>query len=370
MNKTTKIIIWIVIAVVIIVGIWYEVNKKLARNNTIKIGVVLALTGKGADLSNYIKNGIDLAVEKYGRNNIQLVYEDDSCDPKKAVSAFEKLTTVDGVKVIIGSFCSSATLAMAPIAEARKIVLITPASSAEDISQSGDFIFRNHSRGSLEMTKFGLFMGKKFKNIVIFFDKTNDGTVSAAKYFQDGVVEAGGNIIKSEGVSSGQSYATEIIKIKSDLEKASAIHIEALAQDAVVMVKKMAEFGIKKQLSFDKIVASKEFVDPLGKLTEGILYIEPKFDKNTDPDFTESYQNKYNIDPNVFSAQGYDTFMILAKIMEEKCGNDSVCVKNELYRIKDYHGAGGLISFDQNGDVEKEEIIKTVKNGQFVPYGE
>jgi branched-chain amino acid transport system substrate-binding protein len=53
-----------------------------------------------------------------------------------------------------------------------------------------------------------------------------------------------------------------------------------------------------------------------------------------------------------------------------KRNGDPTCIKDQLYKIKDYPGASGKTSFDENGDALKEIIIKTIKNGQFVPYKE
>jgi hypothetical protein len=41
-------------------------------------------------------------------------------------------------------------------------------------------------------------------------------------------------------------------------------------------------------------------------------------------------------------------------------------MKNWLYKVKDYQGAEGAISFDDHGDVLKTLVLKTIKSGQFV----
>ena len=374
MNKTTKILIWLIVVIVVIAGIWWRVGKKstqlpTGKKEVIKIGVLIPLTGKAADLGKYLKNGIDMAFNDYGKENIKLIYEDDACDPQRAVSAFRKLIDLDKVSAVIAASGSPCTLAVAPIAEENKVVLITPCSAAETISEAGDFIFRNHSRSSLEMKKLGKFMAENYKNIAIFYDNTNDAMILGEKYLKKSIIENGGEVIHSIGYISGQaSYRTEILKIKPDLDRINAIHIESLTRDAVIFVKELAEMGINKQLFLNKVAASKEFIESLGDLAEGIIFIEPKFDKEDNPTFWTKYEERYGEPPMIFSVQAYDSFMIIAKIMHDKCGNDSICLKEELYKVS-YQGAGGKISFDENGDVvEKEIVLKTIKNGKFVPY--
>ena len=59
---------------------------------------------------------------------------------------------------------------------------------------------------------------------------------------------------------------------------------------------------------------------------------------------------------------------IVADAVKSCKGDNSECIKSFLYKVKDYPGVGGLTTFDQNGDVVKPVILKTVKNGQFVKY--
>ena len=131
MQKTTKIIIGVIIAIIIIGGIWYSVIKKPAEEEeVIKIGATLPLTG---DMSNYgvdAKNAIDLAIEEInevGINEkiIKISYEDDQCDPKQIVTTVNKLINIDKVKIILGAFCSGATLTAVPITQSNNVFLLS-----------------------------------------------------------------------------------------------------------------------------------------------------------------------------------------------------------------------------------------------------
>jgi branched-chain amino acid transport system substrate-binding protein len=67
MNKTTKIIIGIIVAIIIIYGIWYGVSKKPIAPTTkepIKIGVLAPLTGEAASYGQNALAGITLAVNE------------------------------------------------------------------------------------------------------------------------------------------------------------------------------------------------------------------------------------------------------------------------------------------------------------------
>ena len=73
---------------------------------------------------------------------LELVVEDSKCGAQDAIAAYNKLTDVDGVKIILGTSCSSAMLGAAPLAEADGVILFSGLASNPDIANAGDYIFR------------------------------------------------------------------------------------------------------------------------------------------------------------------------------------------------------------------------------------
>ena len=65
-----------------------------------------------------------------------------SANAQDAITAFQKLTDVDGVKIILGTSCSGAMLGAAPLAEAESVILFSGLASNADIAEAGDYIFR------------------------------------------------------------------------------------------------------------------------------------------------------------------------------------------------------------------------------------
>lgn len=375
MSKTTKIIIGVIIVIIIIGGIWYGVSRKPIEEKVIKIGVILPLSGKVAGPGQDITNAISLALEDINKEKkiIELTYEDSECDAKKAVTAYNSLVNVKGVKIIIGALCSPSTLVIAPLAEKDKVILITPASAAEAISEAGDFIFRNHTKDSDEARTLADFMVEEYKNIAVMYSVSNDSTVQREKYFSEEFQKKGGSInLKLSFTDEHQDFATEIAKIKQIEEEIDAIYVLApAASNAARIVKQLTELGVQKQIFGDKSWATSEFVDAVGNLSDGIVYTEAEFTRTTNPEFWDRFNKRFNKTPPSWAAQGYDTLMILSQIIFDKnCGVDTTCIKDELYKVKDYPGVAGSTTFDGNGDAIKPITIKTIRNGQFVPYEE
>jgi branched-chain amino acid transport system substrate-binding protein len=372
MNKTTKIIIGIIVAIIIIGGVWYGVSKKPTTPTTkepIKIGVILPLTGNAAAYGNQIKKGIDLALQEIKDSQINILYEDSKCDPKEGISAYNKLVNIERVKIIIGDFCSSVVLAIGPLAEQNHILLITPGAAARQISQLGDYIFRNHVTMGQKTGTLAQFASKKFRKVAIIYNSSNDAFVDGMNVFKELYTKQPNNeIVAIEAFKTGDSdFRSQLSKIKN--KNPEAIYIGSLASELGLIVKQIKELNINAQILTDDGVLDPQFLKNTGNLSEGIIFGTTNFDKSFAPDFWNNYLSSFKEEPTIFSAQGYDTLKIFYSIIKDKCQNgDPTCIKDELYKIKNYPGASGKTSFDENGDALKEIIIKTIKNGQFVPY--
>jgi branched-chain amino acid transport system substrate-binding protein len=370
MNKATKIIIGIIIAIIVIGGIWYGASKKptpVTEKESIKIGVILPLTGRGASLGENIQNAITLALDKIGNKNIKVIYQDEKGDPKEAISAYQNLR-MEGIKVIIGPGFSGGVLAVAPLAEKDKVIILTPSGAADSISDAGDFIFRNNAMVKDKETKLAEFAAKKYSKVATIYDQSVEGLVSAEKIFSEVFTKNGGTIVERQGFPRGETdFRTYLSKIK--LKNPEALALFAIMPASAQIIKQIKELGINLVILADDATATEtSFLESIGSLAERIIFSGSQFDRSTNPEFWDSYKERFGKEPNIYAAQAYDSFMILMNTIQKCNGIDTECIKNELYKIKNYPGAAGLTSFNEKGDAIKPIIIKTIKNGQFVPY--
>lgn len=383
-NQTKKIIGIVVLAAIIVtVAVIFRqfgsgpVHKDLSVNKdgAIKIGVILPMTGKAGSFGKYVQDALDIAMDEIGLvlaqnsvRKIELIYQDSECDPKKAVSAYRFMHDVNDIKVFIGDVCSNCTLAIAPLAEKDKAILITPASSAMTISEAGDFVFRNHTSDKAEMELLAPYVVEKYKKIVMLYDSSNDSMVIQKEIFAHILTWLGGRIVADMPIVAGKGdYKTELVMLRPMLDELDAVFVLGFAGDAVIITEQLDQLKIKKPIIGVKTFGTPEYVDNVSReLSHGIIYAEAAYDENTNPDFWDKYLNKAGKAPTVWSAQGYDTLKILAMILETCSPDDTVCIRDELYKVKDYPGVAGKTTFDGNGDVIKEIAIKQIQKGKFV----
>jgi branched-chain amino acid transport system substrate-binding protein len=164
-------------------------------------------------------------------------------------------------------------------------------------------------------------------------------------------------------------FRTSLLKLKNS--NARAVFCLAHSQQFGLILKQAKELNLDKQWFGTFSAEGPTLINTAEETANGLIYSH-FFDagnpsNNFERIYLEEYQNEYGRQSEAFAALAYDNVRILAEAMKH-CKNpeDTECVKNELYKIKDFQGATGLTSIDQNGDTTKQAILKTVKNQEFV----
>ena len=375
MKNMTKTILWLIIAIIIIGGIWYGVSREPAEvgERPIKIGFIAPLTGDVATIGQNTRAGVELAVEqineKGGINGrkLEVIFEDGRCNAKEATSAANKLVNIDRVPVIIGGLCSSETLAAAPIAENGKTVLFSNCSSNPDITNAGDYIFRDYPSDSFQGVEAANFVYNDLgiKNVAVIYC-LSDWCVGVVQVFKEKFPELGGVVLIEESYEqTARDLRSQLTKIKQS--NPELIYFVGYTEASIVGLKQIKELGIEA-----KILGADAWDDPkipeqAAEAAEGLMYTMP-FSPMTD-EFKAAMEAKTGgKDLTICTPQAYDSVNIIAEIMK-RVGTDSTKIKDELYKVKGYEGVSGIITLDKNGDLATASyIIKTIKDGKQVPY--
>jgi branched-chain amino acid transport system substrate-binding protein len=101
---------------------WAALTNTPAAQAQVKIGVFGPMSGDAAAYGISERNNVDLAVKEQNEaggllgQKVEAVYGDDGGKPEQAVSIAKRLTTGDGVLVLLGSISSPASLAVTQVA--------------------------------------------------------------------------------------------------------------------------------------------------------------------------------------------------------------------------------------------------------------
>jgi len=343
------------------------------KENVIKIGAILPLSGPGAPYGLAEKEGIELAVEEINKNTINnkiiVLFEDTKTEPATGVTVFNKLTQIDNVNIVIGALASSVTLAICPIAEKNHIILITPGSSSPDISNAGDYIFRMYPSDDYQgriLAKWAIENNKN--NIAILYLNNDFGVGLKNKFITEYENEERKIILEvpyDMGERNFRSYLTKLNK-----KNIEDIFIVAAGEENASILIQAKQLGLKKKFFAPDAFKNENTLKIAGNAAEGVVCTAPKFNLEDDIEITrkfiKDYESKYTEKPNVFAAYGYTTLKIISKLVN-KYGDNIENIKNALYDYK-ANEVIGEIEFDGNGDLVPSIGFYIVKDGKFIEY--
>lgn len=91
--------------------------------------------------------------------------------------------------------------------------------------------------------------------------------------------------------------------------------------------------------------------------------------QDTDPkvvEFVKAFKEKYNKEPDAFSALGYDAVQILVQAIQNAGEADPAKIKDALASVKDFEGVTGKMTIDEQHNPIKAGVIIEFQNGQQV----
>jgi branched-chain amino acid transport system substrate-binding protein len=371
-----KISSFIIVAVAVIgLGIWL-VNTP--QNITeIKVGAILPLTGKEALVGESMKNGLDLAIKEINKAGgisgkpFRIIYEDSVSDAAKAITAYQKLTQVDKVTSVFTTL-SAVTLGIAPLAEKDKVLNLNVGSASVNISMAGDYTFRYNVLPQDDARALADFIYTKMqmKEIPMLVVNADSG-ITYSKEFRKDYEALGGKITGVEMYEKGATnYKTQLIKIKA--VKPKGIMTVSYGAEMGIQFRQARDMGLDVQWFTTYTAEDPQTIVSGGEAANGLIYTHYYDVNSTNPifgQFKNNYKSIYGAPPGPYAALIYDYMNILAVTMLQ-CDSayNSTCVKDNLYKVQNYPGVAGAVSFDTNGDTRKEIMMKTIKAGEFVKY--
>lgn len=342
------------------------IEGEIQVEETYKIGVLFPTTGDVAVYGIPMLKAVELAAEQSDLN-IEIIPEDSRCEPQTAATAMQKLATVDTVIAVVGGLCSSETLAAAPIAEENHIVMVSPSSTNKDIATAGDYIFRVIVSDSFQ-GKVGALLAKEkgyTKAAVLYIN--NDYGAGLNEVFTEEFEAVGGDVISNEAFEqSSTDFRTLLTKVEE--KDPDMLYVVGLPVECGNLLKQKAELGMDVAVIAAEGCKDASVLEVAGSGAEGILVTVPK--QNTDEkyqEFAAAYLAAYGTDPteNLYTSESFDALNVILWAIKNSDGTKEG-IKDALYKVQDYAGASGTISFDSLGEVEKPYTSFTVVNGEFV----
>ena len=326
-----------------------------------RIGVMESQTGPGETYGTVAVQAKEMAVDEInaagGVNGrmIELVTEDSKCSAQDAIAAYRKLTSVDGVKIILGTSCSGAMLGAAPLAEEDGVILFSGLATNPDIANAGDYIFRTAMSDAL--------VGVDTANTLWADGVRRLATITEATDYAEGVRRVTVESFEALGgtLAAEERYASDVTDFRSQLtkllsENPDAIHIAAQSEFAGgTIVKQARELGYEGDLYSEVVPIGATALEIAGEAATGLKAITADLDPNNSAaeDLKARFRARYNyLTLPWYMGSAYDDVYIAAECLK-RTGDDQDAdgFRDCLYEITWSGAIGDNYGFDANGEV-------------------
>ncbi|NRS51307.1 substrate-binding domain-containing protein [Brevibacillus sp. HB2.2] len=211
-------------SVVLVAGCSQNESASSGGGNTIKVGVLASLTGPlesyGKQTARGFELGLDYATEgkrEIGGKKIEFVVEDTETKPDVAVQKATKLLETDKVDFLVGSSSSGDTLAVLPLAEEYKKIMVVEPAVADSITGKNwnKYIFRTGRNSSQDAVAGAAAIASKGTKIATMAQDSTYGR-EGIEAFKTAAEKLGADIIEEQYVdTSTTDFTANIQKIMS-----------------------------------------------------------------------------------------------------------------------------------------------------------
>ncbi len=346
-------------------------------DKTAKFALLSATTGGAAAYGEAIKNGVDLAVEEINKKaaadggyKINLVFEDTKGEKNEAINAVNKVIHKDNVLGIVGPMLSGEMFAAGPVASKAKTVALGTSTTAEGITATGDYVFRNAVPESIAVDaairKAHEVLG--FKTAAIIYSNNNDQMVSVNKTAAKALQDLGVQVVDTETFADKDTdFSAQLTKVQA--ANPDIIIVASLYQEGALIMKKMRELGMTQKVIGSNGFNSPALIASAGAAADGVIVGTPWFPNKDDQkvkDFRKAYVAKYGKEPDQFAAQAYDGMYLMYEALKASgSATDREKFRTALQNIKDFVGVTGKFSFDEKRDPKMEVQVLEIKGGKF-----
>ena len=353
-----------------------SISAPAAESNSIVIGSILALSGGQASFGINTKKGIELAIQQIEASGgllgkkIKLVSMDDQSKPEEAATIMTRLATQDKVVAVLGDIASSNSLAMAPIAQANHVPMVSPSSTNPKVTAVGDYIFRvcfiDPFQGTV-MAKFAMnTLGAK--RVAILRDMKNDYSIGLADFFAKTFVAMGGEIVSDESYAEGDvDFKSQLTSIKA--KNPEAIFVPGYYTEVGLVARQAQELGVTVPLLGGDGWDSTKLTEIGGAAMNGNYFSNHYSPDDPSPvgqKFLADFKAAYGIVPDGMAVTGYDAMLVLADAIQRAGSTEPEALRAALAQTTNFPGASGTITIDAARNAVKPAVVLRVQDGHFV----
>ncbi len=345
---------------------------------TIKIANIVELSGAGASVGTTFKNGVELAVKEInaaggilGKKIVTSTY-DTQTNPGVAKGQTQKAVDDDVFAIFGPVFSGSINVSMAESKKAE-IPNFTGGEAANITTQGNPYIFRTSFTQAAAMPKVAKYITDqaKLKTLAVIYVNNDFG-----KGGLDAIKKALGNsatkVVAEVSTDSGQvDFSAAVLKAKQS--NADGIFAYTNEEESARLLRELRKQGWTKPVIGETTLTNQKVIELAGEAANGaIAHVGVTVDAPipTIRAYRAKFEKEYNYISDHNGIKGYSGMYILKSAIEKvgKLDRKAVAVAMHGLKVSAAQVPGVLmdVTFDQNGDLDRESFMVEVKNGKQV----
>ena len=350
-----------------------------------KIGALFAITGFNAPLGTPERDTALMLQEQInakggvGGRKIEVIIYDTESDETKAVTLAKKLLEQDKVLAIIGPSSTGESLALVDTMTKAQTPLISAAASIQIVEPVKDrkWIFKTPQSDAMAVGEIYDYLVKKKLTKVALLTASGGFGVTGKDALEKAAPAKGISIVAAESFGDKDTDMTaQLTKIKGT--GAQAIITWGTNPGPAIIAKNAKQLGLNIPLFNSHGIANTKFIELAGDAADGVIFPAGKLLvaeslADSDPQkavllqYKKDFQAKYNRGADTFGGHAYDALMMVVKALE-KVGPDKAKMRDELEKIKNFVGTGGVFNMsetDHNGLIKGCFVVIKIASGKW-----
>ncbi len=314
----------------------------------VKVGMITTLSGGGAGLGIDVRDGFMLAIKQSGRDDIEVVIEDDQRKPDIAVQLADKMIQSEKVDVLTGIIWSNLAMAVVPAATAQGKFYLSPNAGPSALAGQGchpNYFNVAWQNDNLHEAAGAYANTAGYKNSFILAPNYPAGTDALTGYKR--LFE--GEIANEVYTQLGQTdYAAEIAQIRAS--GADSVYFFLPGGMGISFLKQYADSGVDLPVVGPAFSFDQGILQAVGEAALGVVNTSQwnkDIDNPTNAAFVESFQAEYGRLPSLYASQGFDTANLLISAIETADVSDADAFREAL-RAANFASTRGDFAFGPN----------------------
>ncbi len=360
---------------------WAAIAQTSAK--PISIGASLPLSGGAATFGQQSRWGAELAAEEANAaggvrgRKIEIDFRDNRCNPAEAVKSVSKMISEKSYVAILDGLCSSAALAIMPVAERAGIPYVVANASATSIAEKSGvggnkWTFKtNPTDASMVDALVGWLNTQGGASNIAFLGEDTDFGRAGQTGLTTALARHNLKLVSSDFYQQGTAdFSTTLAKIKS--KKPSYLAIYSIDADFVNAMRQLNGMGGGLPLTGRVLVDQVPAEILAGGALDGSVAVQPytpSIDLPANKAFVQAYQKKFGELPTIGSFGSYEATRVLIDAIRRAPTIEPAAVRDALATTKLESLLGTTIEFDDHNLAHNNVVILGVKAGKVVVLG-